>query len=179
MSILHLSYHNFCFPDELSVISGAHWPEHKFNCRSFWQSLTVTVRPDYDVPPILLHSMADLLRELTRGEPIDRTVTRRVEKAVRNPGPKLHGPKSMIVKVTAISKDPSDMEKTSEFVAYTKKRDFACRIHRGDNPSAFKHLLGVVKAKGIGGDIAYFAAELTHPEYLTMKIEDVLSEQPF
>jgi hypothetical protein len=122
--------------------------------------------------------MADLLRELTHGEPIDRTLTHRVEEAVRNPGAKLYGPKSMIVKVTAISKDPLDLERTSEFVAYTKKRDFACRIHRGDNPSAFKHLLGVVKAKGIG-DIAYFAAELTHPDYLTVKIEEVLAEQPF
>jgi hypothetical protein len=85
----------------------------------------------------------------------------------------------MIVKVTAISKDPFDLGRINEFVAYTKKRDFACRIHWQDNPSAFKRLLGVVKAKGIGGDTAYFAAELTYPECLTMKIEEVLAEQPF
>lgn len=138
----------------------------------------LAVTPGYNVPAVLLYPIDALLQ--ADGKPVDPVLARRVQQAARKPGGKLHGPQSMVLKVSKIFGKGDSRLNQDLLVAYTKKRDFACLLRKEWNPAAFKQLLGVLEKKAvIGGQTAYFAAELTHPNYLTVNIETVLGEQPF
>ncbi|KAH7920438.1 ankyrin [Leucogyrophana mollusca] len=164
------------------LLSGAHWKTHKPQCHPFSTSNTVTVKPRYENHFTTL-SFSDLTREKfglandpnagRRKRPTQQTTT---------PNTASHEPnKSMIIKVQLplmLGAPVSPSNGSGDMLVYNKKKDFTCSIQKADNPH-YDEIARVIRAKGVNGLKAYFAAELKNKYELVIKISEVLAEQPF
>ena len=171
-------------------LAGTHWQEHKQRCLPFSTNTTVTLKPRHNLEPFTLLSPAEVVHDYG-GNIRHPEIARRID-AARLKASKPHaGPRNMIIKMhtlRALLRGPGvegeglkneDLVQRMGLIVYTKKRDFDCRIDRADDPLAYDKLLEVIRANGLDGDTAYFAAELVNPDELVVKISDVLAEQPF
>lgn len=80
----------------------------------------------------------------------------------------------MVIKVQV----PFDNSKIP-LLLYNKSRDFTCTISCENGAEQYEQVAQVVRAKGVGGAKAYFAAELKRKDELVIKIGEVVAEQPF
>ncbi|KIK93222.1 hypothetical protein PAXRUDRAFT_829189 [Paxillus rubicundulus Ve08.2h10] len=154
----------------------AHWKMHKPQCNPFTALTTITLKPNYrDFPETI--SRADFTRQaFGLSNPTTRPFKAGVSKNVDFEN------KSMVVKIQV----PVDLLTNSPLgtshgglLIYNKKRDFVCTVHRGSNPTAYDAVVQTVRARGVGGAKAYFAAELKNRDELIVKVSEVLAEQPF
>jgi hypothetical protein len=70
-------------------------------------------------------------------------------------------------------------ESSGDLLVYNRKRNFACAIERKDSPEAYDRLVEIVHKKGVRGAKAYFTAVLETNRLLTVKVSEVLAEQPW
>lgn len=153
-----------------------HWPTHKRTCRPFSDDNTVVLKPFYrNIPGMFLASPSDIVRK-SHGVEVEPAPLRH-EQTFHIP---TTFPKSVIIKVQVPMGDHGPAENsTDDILVYTKKRDFVCIIQWQDEPTGYDRISKVVRTKGVGGAKAYFAAELKDKNTLTVRISDVLAEQPF
>ncbi|TFK37232.1 hypothetical protein BDQ12DRAFT_713611 [Crucibulum laeve] len=133
-----------------------HWPTHKKTCQPFGPSNTATLKPHYEGVASLIPT-SNITRKVsgipTAAIPESHFRPSNVPKGLEKET------KSIIIKVQAPMHQGA-----APLLIYTKKRDFVSKV---------------VKAKGVGGVKAYFAAELKSKDELVVKISEVLAEQPF
>ncbi|KAF9219875.1 ankyrin [Gyrodon lividus] len=152
-----------------------HWKMHKPRCNPFTALTTVTLKPNYrDFPETI--SRADFTRQaFGLSNPNTRPFKPGASKNVDFEN------KSMVIKVQV----PVDLfnnpvnSSPGGLLIYNKKRDFVCTADRTSNPVAYDAVVQAVRARGVGGAKAYFAAELKNRDELVVKISEVLAEQPF
>lgn len=159
-------------------MAGAHWKEHKPDCKPFSPKTTVTLKPSYGASGASeTVSRADLMREAfglanSTNRPLRPGLTKNAEAEDR----------SMVIKVqvpvSLLTNDPVNSALGPLFI-YNKKRDFVCTVSRASNPNAYDAIVRIVRSRGVGGAKAYFAAELKNPDELVVKTSEVLAEQPF
>ncbi|RDB18174.1 Ankyrin repeat domain-containing protein 63 [Hypsizygus marmoreus] len=158
----------------------AAWVVHKKHCEPFSASSTITLKPFYDEGGKLIPMAVVTYQKYGYGKPAYQ-VPESHWRAAHIPSGLSSESKQLIVKVQT----PFDFARaapcdgTGKLLIYTKKRDFVCYIRREENVSAYDRLLEIVKAQGIQGAKAYFAAELRSKDELVVKVSEVLAEQPF
>ncbi|EGO03119.1 hypothetical protein SERLA73DRAFT_176639 [Serpula lacrymans var. lacrymans S7.3] len=156
----------------------ADWQNHKSKCQPFSAPNVVTLRPDYQSYSTVF-SRADFARqalgipEYSASERRHRPLTKDLSDHEPN--------KSLVVKVqvplvSALILTGPDV---GDLLVYNKKKDFICNIRQAENRGNYEKIVKVVRAKGINGIKAYFAAELKNRYELVVKISEVLAEQPF
>ncbi|KAF8964579.1 ankyrin repeat-containing domain protein [Flammula alnicola] len=153
------------------------WSEHKKTCQSFSTSNTLTFKPFYEHGGSIIPTKELQNKFFGINTPTPEThhrsahTPKRIDSESKNLVIKVQVPYDMVTNKPTPGAGP--------FFVYTKKRDFVCQIHRHDGPTAYDQLAQVIVAKGVGGSKAYFAAELKSKDELTVKISEVLAEQPF
>jgi hypothetical protein len=149
-------------------------------CQPFSAENTVTLKPFYYEGHQTLMPTATFVRNFLN-IPTPPTPSSH-HRAAQTPKSLALKSKSIIIKIQVPFDSYASMPHTTNsgpLLVYTKKRDFACTILRMDNPTGYDKVVEVVKAKGVGGAKAYFAAELKSEDVLVVKISEVLAEQPF
>ncbi|THH14313.1 hypothetical protein EW146_g6000 [Bondarzewia mesenterica] len=156
----------------------SHWKTHKYTCKPFSSSNTVTVKPFYSEHGNLMPTA-----EVTRGL-LGMQVKKPLAKHQRASEQPTSYPKSIVIKVQ-VPYDPNPSVahilplSRAPLLVYTKKRDFVCHVTHEDNATGYDHIAEVVRSKGVGGAKAYFAAELKSADELVVKVSELLAEQPF
>ncbi|KAF8526259.1 hypothetical protein BU17DRAFT_40875 [Hysterangium stoloniferum] len=159
----------------------AHWPVHKPNCHPFNEESSLKLKPFY-VPGVDIISTSSVVRSAMG---YDQTKGKTSSSGGKAPS-KHEYPKQVVIKVQipfagfdASPKQQAAAEQMGDCLVYTKKRDFVCQFRRIDNGNAWTSLVQVVKAKGVGGLKAYFAAEIRSKYEIVVKVSEVLAEQSF
>jgi hypothetical protein len=152
---------------------GAAWPTHKKTCQPFGTLNTATFKPHYEQNVFNMPS-AQVRRNILGmpSEPVTSVQNRgaHVPKDVWSEGQV----KSIVIKVQV----PLEDSKAPLFV-YNKKRDFVCMLRHQDQPESYERVSKIVREKGVGGQKAYFAAELKSKDELVIKVSEILAAQPF
>ncbi|TFK85965.1 ankyrin [Polyporus arcularius HHB13444] len=157
----------------------AHWPVHKLRCIPFSPESTVTVTPFYeDIGPMT--SMSNLARE-SFGIPVE-TEPERNTRSVHIPNIPHGQTKLFIIKIQvpfdATNGTPA-REEEGDMMVFDKKRSLVCRLRREDDEHAYLRISRTIRACGVFGAKAYFAAEMPSKDMLVIKITEPLAEQDF
>ncbi|KAG9217510.1 hypothetical protein CCMSSC00406_0008622 [Pleurotus cornucopiae] len=148
------------------------WKRHKRICVAFSSTNSVTIKPFYTTAVGKMFPTAAVTRNAL-GIPQD-PVNPKHMRASHVPDNVDKKDKDMIIKVQVPLAAP-----TMDLLVYDKKRDFVCSVRRGDGFDAYDKIYAAVRAHGVGGAKAYFAATLKSENELVVKVGDVLAEQPF
>ncbi|KAJ6632557.1 hypothetical protein B0H10DRAFT_2427203 [Mycena sp. CBHHK59/15] len=153
------------------------WPTHKKACQPFSPSNTVVLKPYYESFGNTIPT-AEFARTAMGYPTQSASWSSNRTRAAHTPK-NLDETKSIVVKVQVPYSGNPHAQSTGDLLVYTKKRDFACTIRRSDARADYDRISEVVRAKGVGGAKAYFAAELESREKLVVKVSEVLAEQPW
>lgn len=160
------------FPITPFAYTESDWKRHKRICVAFSSTNSVTIKPFYTTAVGKMFPTAAVTRNAL-GIPQD-PVSPKHMRASHVPDNVDKKDKDMIIKVQVPLAAP-----TMDLLVYDKKRDFVCSVRRGDGFDAYDKIYAAVRAHGVGGAKAYFAATLKSENELVVKVGDVLAEQPF
>lgn len=155
-----------------------HWKTHKPQCVPFTPDNTIVVKPTYTYKAgsVLLHNAAFVRKAV--GTVAQENISTKVTGTERG---KLHTPMIIKIQLATFGRTKSGLL-TSDggpMLVYDRKKKFLCEIDRATGVREYDALVDVIKRKGCGGAKGYFAAELLSQDRLTIKIGELVAEQPW